>query len=144
MKKRSRASTRLRREVIERAAFCCEYCRLPQRLCPIPFELDHLVPVADGGATTSENLCAACWNCNSAKNDRIAGRDPKTGRLVALFNPRRQLWNRHFAWNEAGTQITGQTAVGRATVETLDLNQDHVVEFRLLFASIGKFPPADD
>jgi hypothetical protein len=26
-----------------RAAQCCEYCRLPQTLSSIPFEIDHIV-----------------------------------------------------------------------------------------------------
>lgn len=143
MTRRGRISASLRREVIERANACCEYCLLPQSLCPIPFELDHVIPVSDGGETSAENLCVACWNCNSAKHDQTVGRDPRTRRLVPLFNPRRQHWQRHFAWSDAGTKIAGQTAVGRTTVETLKMNQDHVVEFRLLLASIGMFPPND-
>jgi hypothetical protein len=28
---------------------------------------DHLVPVADGGLTTQENIICACTSCNSSK-----------------------------------------------------------------------------
>ncbi len=144
MTQRSRVSARLKREVIEGANSCCEYCLLPQSLCPIPFELDHVIPIVDGGETTANNLCLACWNCNSAKRDQTVGRDPQTRRFVSLFNPRRQRWQRHFEWNETGTKVTGRTAVGRATVEMLNVNSAHIVEFRLLLASIGMFPPGED
>lgn len=34
-------------------------------------EVDHIVPVARGGATRLRNLVPACKSCNSSKRDRL-------------------------------------------------------------------------
>jgi hypothetical protein len=46
--------------------------------------------------------------------------DPLTEEQVELFHPVRQRWSEHFRFK--GYEIEGSTAVGRATVATLDLN----------------------
>src|SRR5688500_7085071 len=113
---------RLRRQIEERAHSLCEYCRLPQELSPALHEVDHIVPVVDGGKSVADNLCLSCRSCNGAKHDRVLAVDPESKRTVALFNPRRQKWSRHFAWNAADGRIDGRTAVGRATVAALQMN----------------------
>jgi len=50
----------LRRRVIKRAAYCCEYCGLAQTGQEATFHTDHVVPVVAGGQSTSENLALAC------------------------------------------------------------------------------------
>ena len=44
--------------------------------------------------------------------------------IVPLFHPRRDEWNQHFAWSPDGLRLIGITAVGRATIELLDINDD--------------------
>jgi 5-methylcytosine-specific restriction endonuclease McrA len=56
------------------------------------FHLDHIIPLAAGGATEFENLCLSCPFCNEFKAGRWRARDPRTGRQVRLFNPRRDHW----------------------------------------------------
>ncbi len=46
------------------------------------------------------NLCLCCRACNGYKGERSHARDPKTGRTVALFHPRRQQWRTHFKWRD--------------------------------------------
>jgi len=70
----------------------------------------------------------ACSHCNYHKGPNIAGLDPESGQLVPLFHPRRDLWLDHFVWEE--TLIIGKTAIGRATVELLPLNDWQCVEVR--------------
>ena len=111
-----RIPTQLRREVTSRARTLCEYCLLPQQLFPAIHEVDHIIPVVDGGKTDSSKLCLACRSCNAAKRGYSAGADPQTGKRVKLFNPRIQSWSRHFAWASSDGQINGRTAVGRATL----------------------------
>ena len=53
----------LRRQVITRAANCCEYCGLAQTGQEATFHIDHVVPVVAGGQSTSENLALACVSC---------------------------------------------------------------------------------
>lgn len=50
----------LRREVIERAGGCCEYCRLSQAAGMVDFALDHTIAEKHGGATTADNLSFTC------------------------------------------------------------------------------------
>ena len=96
-----------------------------------------------GGLTEEENLWLACADCNSFKGDLIAAPDPFTDVLVALFNPRQQVWQEHFAWTEDGTFIIGRTATGRATIEALKLNRPNLIKARKRWASGGWKPPQD-
>ena len=56
---------KLRFEVFKRDGFKCCYCgRTPPA---VVLECDHVIPVADGGKSTIENLVAACFGCNRGK-----------------------------------------------------------------------------
>src|SRR5438874_918388 len=68
-------------------------------------------------------------------------RNLQTGRVVALFHPRRQRWTRHFAWSEDFLVIIGRTATGRATVEALQLNRPELLNLRRALRTIGEHPP---
>lgn len=36
----------------------------------IPFELDHIIPISEGGQTTEQNLILSCRRCNRSKGAR--------------------------------------------------------------------------
>jgi hypothetical protein len=129
----------LARLVRRRAKGACEYCQLPHGLSVIPFEIDHIIASKHRGLTTAGNLALACFYCNSYKGPNIAGVDPLTGKTVPLFHPRRQQWNRHFRWR--GARLVGQTAVGRATVVVLAINEPDAVLARRSLIQEGLFPP---
>jgi hypothetical protein len=112
-----------------------------QALCPEPFEVDHIIPRSARGATVLSNLCLVCPVCNNAKQDRVTAIDPLTGKQVQLFHPRLQHWARHFDWSEDGGLVIGKTAVGRATVNALEMNHPRVVEIRRLWRGLGLHPP---
>src|SRR5271157_4698296 len=38
----------------------CDYCRIPRRFDPLPFQLDHIIAEQHGGETILENLA---WSC---------------------------------------------------------------------------------
>jgi len=78
------------------------------------FHVDHVVPRTAGGQTHSRNLALACVSCSLRKEARQSAADPRTGKLVPLFNPRRQHWAEHFRWD--GVRLVGISATGRATV----------------------------
>lgn len=90
-------SSRLRRQVKERASGRCEYCLLSAADAFFPHEADHIIAEKHGGASAMDNLALACFDCNRFKGSDIASLDPGTGDLVALFNPRTQRWNEHFS-----------------------------------------------
>jgi hypothetical protein len=48
-------------------------------------------------------------------------------------------WFRHFRWD--GPRLVGRTAVGRATVAVLDMNDEDRVELRQSLIDEGVFPP---
>src|SRR5687768_7101956 len=83
----------LQAAVWERAAACCEYCRLPQASHPLPFQIDHIVAQQHHGATELWNLALACLRCNRFKGPNLSGIDPATGAICRLFHPRKDTWN---------------------------------------------------
>ena len=134
------AGARLRRHVRDRAGDVCEYCRTPQELSPTTLEVDHVVPCALHGETKSDNLCLACRTCNGAKQARTQARDRQSRHIVPLFHPRRHGWDEHFRWSDDFTQIVGNTPIGRATVDALDMNSERMVLLRKLWGMMKVFP----
>ncbi len=129
----------LRRLVIQRADNRCEYCGISQLGQVATFHIDHIVPVVAGGETVAENLALACVSCSLRKGARQELEDMETGEIVSIFNPRQQLWKKHFAWK--GLQIVGLTATGRATVQALDLNRLTMLAIRSEEELLGRHPP---
>lgn len=133
----------VRRLVRDRAGNRCEYCRHPASHAYSSFVCEHVVPRVRGAGNDLSELAWACPGCNSHKYAKTQARDPQTGRLVSLFNPRRQHWSHHFAWSEDFLLIVGRTATGRATVETLHLNRPELLNLRRALRAIGEHLPAD-
>lgn len=112
------------RDLVEaRADGRCEYCQRYQDLVGATFfEVEHILPRSRGGLTIPANLAFACRRCNLLKGDATEARDRRTGRLVALFNPRRDSWRAHFRRSRDQLRIYGRTATGRATIDLLRWN----------------------
>ena len=104
--------------VWRRAGNRCEYCQVSQESDRLPFEIDHIIAENHEGPTIGSNLCLCCFTCNRHKRPNIAGIDPKTRKIVPLFNPRRHKWSRHFRW--VGPVLMGLTPRGRTTVRVLE------------------------
>ena len=132
----------LRRWVIQRANNRCEYCGISQIGQVATFHIDHVIPVVAGGETTAENLALACVSCSLRKGARQQLEDLETGEVVYIFNPRQQRWNAHFAWN--GVEAIGLTAIGRATLQALDLNRLTMFAIRAEEELRGRHPPPED
>ena len=94
-----------RRLVHERAQLRCEYCHADERWQFIRFTIDHILPQSAGGSDDPDNLALACRNCNERRGNRSEGRDPQTGQVVPLFNPRLEAWAEHFAWEAPGIRV---------------------------------------
>lgn len=128
----------LRREVIQRAGDCCEYCRLSQNDNFFSFHVDHIISEKHQGKTTSDNLCLSCPICNTAKGSDIAGADPDTGHATFLYNPRQQEWDDHFAVSDG--LIIGKTPQGRLTVLLLQMNLKERVAERQGLIELELYP----
>jgi hypothetical protein len=127
------------RAVEARAQGRCEYCGMHQALQGATFHVEHIMPSARGGASDLDNLAWCCPGCNLHKSDRIVAPDPASGKLVPLFNPRRDRWPVHFIWD--GFQLVGQTPIGRATALVLDFNHPRRILIRQAEDMFGLFPP---
>ena len=127
-----------RKAVFQRAQARCAYCMLPARESVLPHTIDHIRARKHRGPTTLLNTCVACAQCNGAKGSDATSCDPETDELVPLFNPRADSWDAHFRWE--GPVLTGKTAVGRATITLLRINDaTRIVQRRLLMAA-GLYP----
>lgn len=126
--------------VKQRAWSCCEYCWSQEDFSPDTFSVEHIVPLAKGGANDVNNLAHACQGCNNRKFVSIVAIDPLSAETVPLYHPRFHRWSDHFAWNEDYTLILGMTPTGRATVARLELNRKGVVNLRRLLRERGLHP----
>jgi hypothetical protein len=128
----------LRRQVIERAQGCCEYCLLHQDDNLFPHEIDHIVAEKHLGDTVLNNLSLSCLDCNRHKGSDLTSIDFQTGEVVLLFHPRKDIWDEHFRL--AGAQIIPLTAKGCVTVFLLDMNSDEQVAKRSDLILLGRYP----
>lgn len=118
----------LRDLVCRRAGGRCEYCLLPQEAALLTFHVDHIVALQHRGKTDPGNLALSCNWCNLTKGPNLSSIDPVTDEHVALFHPRKDVWSDHFEIH-AG-EVVGVSAMGRATVELLVMNEATRVELR--------------
>ena len=58
-------SRRVRFEVFKRDGFRCSYCG--QHPPDVLLEVDHIIPVCEGGEDVEDNLTTACFACNRGK-----------------------------------------------------------------------------
>lgn len=121
-------STVLRNLVYERADGCCEYCLISETVSFAKHQIDHIIAEKHGGQTVEENLALSCSLCNKYKGSDLTSIDYETGKIVPLFNPRRDVWSEHFQI-ENGVFI-GLTPNARATIRLLQINNSARIEER--------------
>lgn len=126
--------------VAERAQHACEYCCAPELVFNFPFEVEHVMPRAQGGATELGNLALACHGCNLFKGQSTTGFDEASATTVALFDPRAMHWPDHFQIDESTAKIVGLTAVGRATIGRLRMNNPAQISARQQWIAAKLFP----
>ncbi len=129
------------RAVIERAEGRCEYCQSMTDYATQTFAVEHVMPVSRGGTSELDNLALSCSGCNGHKYNKTEALDPADGKLVPLFNPRREKWQTHFSWSDDYMRIIGLSSIGRATVEALQVNRPGLVNMRRLLYLIRQHPP---
>lgn len=125
-----------RQLVRSRAGDRCEYCRAPQSAFLPRFHVEHIRAQSHDGGDDPSNLCLACPRCNRLKGPNPSSFDPETEELTRLFNPRTDAWGEHFAWR--GEWLYGQTAVARATIALLRMNDEERLMVRRALLSHGE------
>lgn len=136
-----RVTAQQKRSVIDRAKGCCEYCLSQLQFTNHSFSIEHIIPKSQGGESNLDNLALSCQSCNNHKYTKTEGVDPLSGRIIPLYHPRHHQWQAHFAWNDDCTLIIGLTPTGRATVETVHLNEFGLINLRRILYDAGKHPP---
>jgi hypothetical protein len=126
--------------VADRANHRCEYCHAPELVFNFPFEVEHILPLSREGTNSQENLALACRSCNLRKGIRINGIDPQSNTEVQLFHPRLEEWDNHFQADTTSGIILGMTAIGRTTVNILEINSQPQVTARQLWIRLSLFP----
>jgi hypothetical protein len=144
MPARRKISEELQNQVHQRANYLCEYCHASEQWQYVAFTIDHVIPLTLSGADTLDNLALACFHCNRKKSEKTTTIDPQSSTEVPLFNPRQHSWSEHFIWSNDGLFIIGLTPIGRATVATLVLNRERVINIRAADQAVGRHPPTGD
>ena len=85
------AVTFSRRNIFRRDRFACQYCG--KQPGSEELTIDHVVPRAQGGASTWENCVLACVECNAHKADRT----PVQARMPLRRTPVRPVWKPWYA-----------------------------------------------
>lgn len=74
--KRRRISPTQRKAVLERDGYKCRICGISRQYLDdkvpglgeyLRLEIDHIVPIAQGGTSDESNLQCLCWRCNAKK-----------------------------------------------------------------------------
>ena len=123
--------------VASRAGHHCEYCRAPEVVFNMQFEVEHIIPPSRGGSDVDDNLALACRACNVYKSAHVTGEDDASRTEARLFHPRRDSWNEHFTLDRQSGMIRGLSAVGRATVSRLNMNLAIRLPARLIWMRLG-------
>lgn len=128
----------LRDEVFRRDGGRCRYCRVLQFGQSAVFHVNHVKPRSKGGPTVAENLVLQCPHCSLRKSDKTQAIDPQTGDSTPLFHPLQHRWDEHFSITSDGT-ISGKSAIGRATILALGMNELWPKSARALQIAAGCF-----
>jgi HNH endonuclease len=126
--------------VAQRAGHRCEYCRAPEIIFNMPFDVEHIVPASQERLDDESNFALACRACNVFKSDQQSGVDEATGERAQLFHPRHDRWDEHFRVDLHDGRIAGLTPVGRVTVACLRLNRDIQREARNSWIRLKLYP----
>lgn len=89
VQRRTRQVRFSRRNILARDGGACQYCGQPVSR---GLTFDHVIPRAQGGLTTWENIVAACMPCNQRKG----GRTPAQAGMKLLSVPKKPAHSGHF------------------------------------------------
>ena len=127
-------------KVAQRAEHRCEYCRAPEVVFNLPFEVEHIIRTSEHGPDDESNLALACRSCNLFKSNQQTRIDEATEELVRLFHPRRDRWDENSRVDAADGTILGLTSIGRVTVAHCALNRGIHREARQAWMALKLYP----
>ncbi len=85
---RHRAAAKFTRQnLFARDSYTCHYCY--EKFDGSELTFDHVVPIAQGGRKTWDNIVTACIECNSKKE----GRTPEQAGMHLMKRPKQPTWS---------------------------------------------------
>lgn len=123
--------------VARRAEHICEYCRAPEAVFNLPFEVEHIVPLSRGGGDDRNNLALSCRSCNLYKSDSVSAFIEETQSEVRFFNPRQDDWNEHFLLDKEIGEVKDKTSIAHATILRLRINSSAQTAARIQWLKLG-------
>lgn len=131
-------SDELRELVAARAENLCEYCLIHEEDTFFKCQVDHIISLKHGGQTEANNLAYACAVCNRNKGSDIGSILPPSRQFTRFFNPRTDMWARHFKLE--GTLIKPLTNIAKVTAQILGFNNDDRMLERQTLIAMGRYP----
>ena len=64
--------------VLKRDKFTCQYCG--RKAPEVELQVDHVIPIEEGGTKGPENLVTACRECNWGKGNELLTGPPNFGK----------------------------------------------------------------
>lgn len=102
MAKRKPVSKKVRFEVFKRDSFTCQYCGA--KAPDATLQVDHILPVAEGGKNDILNLVTSCSDCNQGKGARLLSDDAAVKAQINQLeelNERREQIEMMVSWRES-------------------------------------------
>jgi hypothetical protein len=131
-------SPKIRKLVAERAAFRCEYCRVHEEDMFYSYHVEHIISLKHDGSSELSNLAYACSICNQNKGSDLGTFLIESPRLIRLYHPRRDKWNKHFEVEDG--VIEPKTKIGAGTIKVLGLNEPDRVILRQVLIEANRYP----
>jgi hypothetical protein len=131
-------SPKIRKLVAERAAFRCEYCGVHEEDMFYSYQVEHIISLKHDGSSELSNLAYACSICNQNKGSDLGTFLPGSPRLIRLYHPRRDKWNKHFEVEDG--VIEPKTKIGAATIKVLGLNEPDRIILRQVLTEANRYP----
>jgi HNH endonuclease len=128
----------LRRLVVNRAEYLCEYCLIHEKDSAFGCAIDHIISLKHGGATDAANLAYACVFCNRFKGSDIGSIVLQTKEFTRFYNPRSDRWAEHF--QRQYTTLQPLTNIGEVTARILGFNDGDRLLERQLLINQNKYP----
>ena len=141
MGERKALSKKIRFEVFKRDSFRCQYCG---RSAPdVILEVDHIIPVAEGGKNELMNLITSCRDCNRGKGTKkLTDRDVLEKQKAELdaLNERREQMEMMILWREELSNLSDMQATEVANlVEKLTGDTLYDYQFNEVYSLIKRF-----
>ncbi len=81
---------KLRQKILERDRYTCQLCgstTVGHYDANVKLEVDHIIPLKQGGRTLEENLWTLCSRCNAGKKSLLAYPETVKNRIITINLP---------------------------------------------------------